>query len=220
MVAHLQEHHALELLAQRSLLLLFLGLARYFGPIVATPIPGIALSLLLVAFLRRKVAVGAANGHALNGHHHHLLHRRGLDVGGRAHSRPQDHRSIRNADLHLEVGDLFLRPGVPGAGGAGDLAHHSMDGLVRIGVHRDPCGVAHLHVHNIILIDVDPRFHAGEIGNAHDLGPCELTGPHHSLPHSAGQRADTSGSGRVDSGLRQRFPDLAHGTLSPLDIEK
>ena len=66
-----------------------------------------------------------------------VLHRGGLDVGGRAHAGTQPHGAVGDADLHLEVRDLLLRAGVVGSGGAGDLAHDAGDLAVGIGVDAD-----------------------------------------------------------------------------------
>src|SRR5207244_7200208 len=145
-----------------------------------------------------------AHGHALNRHHHRVRHGGRLHVGGRAHTGTDLHRMIGYADLHLEVGDLFLRAGVAGHCRTGDLAHHAADSAVGIGVDVDARGVADVHVDDVVLVDVDAGLHIVEVRNAHHLGTGKLDGADHALADAAGQRAHAAVRGGVKDRLGTR----------------
>src|SRR3954454_6798671 len=217
-VAALDEDDALQFVAALALFLFLERLIRDLGFVVV--VLRDALCALLLALLGREFAVRAAHRDALNRHRDRVLHRRGLDVRGRAHARAQCHRFVRDADLHLEIRDLLLRPGVVRRGGAGDLAHYSGDFAVRIRIDADAGHVADFHVDDVVLVDVDARLHVAEVRDAHDLGAGELTRADDALAEAAGEGTDRA-VGRRDNGrLRQRLIDRPQSSLGALNVEE
>src|SRR5436305_977199 len=218
-VAVLDEDHALQLLAQLALLLLLLHLVGDVGLVVAAVARGL-LRAGLLALLGREIAAADARGHALDRHDHGVLHRRRLHVRGRAHARAEAQGTVGDADLHLEIRDLFLAAGVPRRGRAGDLAHDAADDAVGIGVDADARRLADVDVRYVVLVDVDDRFHVVEVCDAHHLGAGELARADDALADAAGERADRTVGRRVDDGLRQRVADLPQRPLGALDLEQ
>src|SRR5262249_5020774 len=113
-----------------------------------------------------------------------------LDVGRRAHARPQADVLVVHADLHEEVRDFLLRAGIGRRGRAGDLAHGVADLAVGIRVDADACVVADLHVDDVVLVDVDLRFYHGEVGDVHHFRAGELAGADDALAEPAVQHGD------------------------------
>jgi len=129
------------------------------------------------------------HGDALNGDGHRVLHGAGLDVGGGAHARPQLHRLVVTRIFTRKfVTSSWVRRWLVVAVLA--ISRTTRPLCVGVGVDADAGRVADLHVDDVVLIDVDLRFHVGQVGDAHDFGAGELARADDTLAEPRGQGAD------------------------------
>ena len=127
---------------------------------------------------------------------------------------------IVNSNLDLEICDFFLRARARCGPGVGDLVNGTVKFAIAISVDLHTRLVAHFHVHDIVFVHIDARFHMAEIGHAHHFGPGELTGSNKALAQLAIQNSYRPVDGRINRGFGKLIPRLTGSGLRSLDLVK
>src|SRR5207248_216249 len=125
-------------------------------------------------FLWTQIALASANRHGLHRHGYDVLYLVCVNVGGATQRRLQLHIVVFDPDFHLKVGDLFLCAGAGCLSRVTNLINGAVEFPIAIGVDFYFSLVTQLHIHNVVLVHIDPRLHVTEVGNAHYFRAGEL----------------------------------------------
>ena len=68
--------------------------------------------------------------------------------------------------------------------------------------------VAHLHIDDIVLVDIDARFHVTEVSHAHYFRARKLPRGHKTFALFTVENCDCAIDGGIDGGLRQLIARL------------
>src|SRR5690606_18496444 len=124
---------------------------------------------------------------------------------------------FENADLHREVGHLFLRSGAHDARRVGDLGHVTLKDPFGVGVDLDRGRIADRYVDHVVLVDVDLDLHEVELGDPHHFRTGHLAGADHAFAQLHVELADRARHRRVDARLAELLLNLAQAGLGACD---
>ena len=142
--------------------------------VVVAFVPLRDLLFFLFDFFWTQIALARANGYRLHRHGHNVFHLVRLDVRGTAERRLQHHVVVFDSNFHLKIGDFFLGAGASCLPCVTDLINGPFESPIAISVDFYFGLVAQLHIHNVILVYIDTRFHVAEVGDAHHFRAGEL----------------------------------------------
>ena len=133
-------------------------------------------------------------------------------------ARPQRHVVVFDSNLHLEVGDFFLRAGAGRLPGVRDLLNSSVEFPIAISVDLDFGLVAELHIHDVVFVHVYTRFHVAEVGHAHHFRAGELISRHNAFAQFAVENCDRAVDRRINRRLGKLIARLARAGFGALDF--
>ena len=172
----------------------------------------------LFNFFWTQIALASANRHGLHRHGYDVLYLVCVNVGGATQRRLQLHIVVFDPDFHLKVGDLFLCAGAGCLSRVTNLINGAVEFPIAIGVDFYFSLVTQLHIHNVVLVHIDPRLHVTEVGNAHYFRAGELPRGYKTFAQFAVENCDRAVNGRVNRRLGQLIPRLTRASLGALDF--
>src|SRR5258706_16470186 len=112
---------------------------------------------------------------------HGLLHRLGLDLNARTHTRSNLSIRMQGLNTYLKICDLLLRALVLHGGRTGDPFYLTVKFMPSIGINSNPDRVTNPDVHYIVFIHGHPSLDNVQVCYPHDLSTGEISRPHYTL---------------------------------------